>query len=428
MERKLQKIFIFSVVLSLISMDIPVYAASSQGNKEQKPDIIEESRAQREKLQQSIANARAVLDSSSGSASSSESTDIIRHTNGAAPSNYKPHGQLDTRKYDSSKIYNSSYSAPSTTVNADVVETQDQPSQQTTQVSTTPPVSVMDTVGNTAQSDSAPEQTSNPGSATTSSSAQTGPVSSSAPIVETSNEAMSNKVRAIYNLLPEPIRSDYEANGWKIKIVPQDVIREQDIIASYIPKFLGILAGLTDTGQQIIFLDDEYGDEAMSHEMGHYVDMVLLGSDDIPPSYSEEFRSIYELEKEGFKTSYPKSTSHEYFAEAFSLYIECAGSMQQDFPRTYEYMDRLISPYGGTTTKGKILTQSEKDDRYGIDFADLLNFDDSYKTYLNDLKQMMERGKNSPAVQRGIDAAKKGGGSLVDTIISGIKEAQKLGR
>ncbi|MBQ9605698.1 MAG: hypothetical protein IJV16_00780, partial [Lachnospiraceae bacterium] len=218
MERKLQKIFIFSVVLSLISMDIPVYAASSQGNKEQKPDIIEESRAQREKLQQSIANARAVLDSSSGSASSSESTDIIRHTNGAAPSNYKPHGQLDTRKYDSSKIYNSSYSAPSTTVNADVVETQDQPSQQTTQVSTTPPISVMDTVGNTAQSDSAPEQTSNPGSATTSSSAQTGPVSSSAPIVETSNEAMSNKVRAIYNLLPEPIRSDYEANGWKIKI------------------------------------------------------------------------------------------------------------------------------------------------------------------------------------------------------------------
>ena len=175
-------------------------------------------------------------------------------------------------------------------------------------------------------------------------------------------------------------------------------------------------------------MDDEYADEAMSHEMGHYVDMVLLGSDDIPPSYSEEFRNIYEQEKEGFKTDYPKSTAHEYFAEAFSLYIECAGSMQQDFPRTYEYMDRLISPYGGTTTKGKILTQSEKNDRYGIDFSELINFDDFYKTYLSDLDRQMDRGKKTPAIQRGLDAAKKGGGSLVDTIISGIKEAQKLGR
>ena len=405
----------------LVSADMPAYAASGS------QDIIEESRLQREKLRESINNARAVLDSSASTGSSSESIEIIRHTNGAAPSNYKPHGQLDTRKYDSSKIYNSSNSTPETTVNADVVEAQNQFSQ-TTQISQTPPISVMDTVGGATQTDSVPSQSGDSNATMTSPSAQTGAVSSSAPIVETSSEAMANKVRAIYNMFPEPIRSDFEANGWEIKIVPQDAIREQDIIASLIPRFLGILAGLTDTGQEIIFLDDEYADEAMSHEMGHYVDMVLLGSDDIPPSYSEEFRNIYEQEKEGFRTDYPKSTAHEYFAEAFSLYIECAGSMQQDFPRTYEYMDRLISPYGGTTTKGKILTQSEKNDRYGIDFSELINFDDFYKTYLSDLDRQMDRGKKTPAIQRGLDAAKKGGGSLVDTIISGIKEAQKLGR
>ena len=425
MRMRLRQICILSLILCLVTIDVPAYAANGQNNSGNGTDIIEESQLQRQKLRESINNARALLDSSSGSGTSSESTDIIRHTNGAAPSSYKPHGQLYTRTYDASKVYNTSYTAPDTNVNADYVITQDQTQPPAVQTTPAPVLGVMDTVGNTTQT---PSQTSSTGTTAGSSAASTASVSSSAPIVETSNEAMANKVRAIYNLLPEAIRNDYEANGWKIKIVPQDVIRDQDLIASYVPRILGILAGLTDTGQEVIFLDEEYGDEAMSHEMGHYVDMVLLGSDDIPPSYSEEFRNIYEQEKEGFKTSYPKSSAHEYFAEAFSLYIECAGSMQQDFPRTYEYMDRLISPYGGTTTKGKILTQSEKDDRYGIDFAELLNFDDSYKTYINDLKQMMDRGKNSPAVQRGLDAAKKGGGSIVDILISGIKEAEKLGR
>ena len=419
MNKRLISAIILTMLIMLPAADMRAYAASGS------QDIIEESRIQREKLRESINNARAVLDAAASTGSSSESIEIIRHTNGAAPSNYKPHGQRDTRKYDSSKIYNSSNSTPDITVNADVVEAQNQVSQ-TTQISPTPPINVMDTVGEATQTDPVPAQSGEANAASV--SAQTEVVSSSAPIVETSSEAMANKVRAIYNMFPEPIRNDFEANGWKIKIVPQDAIREQDIIASLIPKFFGILAGLTDTGQDTIFLDDEYADEAMSHEMGHYVDMVLLGSDDIPPSYSEEFRNIYEQEKEGFKTDYPKSTAHEYFAEAFSLYIECAGSMQQDFPRTYEYMDRLISPYGGTTTKGKILTQSEKNDRYGIDFSELINFDDFYKTYLSDLDRQMDRGKKTPAIQRGLDAAKKGGGSLVDTIISGIKEAQKLGR
>ena len=422
----MRRFFILMILAGLLSADTQAYAASGQKGNAENTDIIDESRAQREKLRESINNARAVLDSSSGSGSGEDSTEIIRHTNGAAPSNYRPHGQLYTRTYDASKVYNSSYSAPDTTTNEDYIVTQN----------ATPNISAMDTVGNmtqTAPATAQPVQT--PGADTAAqtastqiSPAQTSPVSSSAPIRESSNPAMTEKVKAIYNLVPEPIRSDYENNGWEIRIVPQDTIRSQDMIMSQVPKILGILAGLTDTGQKTIFLDDEYADDAMAHEMGHYVDMILLGSDDWPPSYSDEFRNIYEQEKDGFNSSYPKSSPHEYFAETFALYIECAGSLQQDFPRTYEYMDRLISPYGGTTTRGKILTQKEKDDRYGINFAELFDFDSEYKGYINDLKEMISKGINSPAAKRGADAVKKGGAGFWDTLISGIKEVQKAAK
>ncbi len=91
-------------------------------------------------------------------------------------------------------------------------------------------------------------------------------------------------------------------------------------------------------------------------------------------------------------------------------------------------MDRLISPYGGTTTRGKVLTQKEKDDRYGINFAEIFDFDSEYKGYITDLKEMINRGVNSPAVKRGAEAAKKGGAGFLDTLISGIKEVQKVTR
>ena len=120
---------------------------------------------------------------------------------------------------------------------------------------------------------------------------------------------------------------------------------------------------------------------------------------------------------------------NEYFAETFALYIEYAGSLQQDFPQTYDYMDRLISPYGGTTTKGKVMTKDEKEERYGIDFAEAFNFDDAYSSYLSELKQMIEEGLNNPATKRAIDHLKTSGKGLIDDIIRdwnrAIRESSK---
>ena len=420
MKKRFSLIFILGFIFIISFGDRTAYAASNDGGNG-KTDIIEESRQQREKLRESINKARAILDSPSSSDSGElrDSTEVIRHSNGAAPSSYRPHGQRDNHSYDTSKIRYNSNNTSDAGSSADYVVAQNQ----------SPDFNALDTVGNTSSVDSNPsEQASGTNGGTTtapasSTQASATPVSSTAPITESSNPEMSEKVRAVYNLIPEPIRKDYEDNGWVIKIVPQDTIRSVDPWMAQMPTIFGILAGLTDTGSKTIYLDDKYGDDAMAHEMGHYVDIVLLGSDDVPPSCSDEFRSLYDAEKEGFNSSYPKSDAHEYFAETFSLYVEYAGSMQKDFPRTYEYMDRIISPYGGTSTKGKTMTKEEEDNRYGIDFAEVFNFDDAYTGYISELQQMIEKGLNSPATKRAVDAIGKGGKNLLDTLISGVKRA-----
>lgn len=413
-----KKALIVSLALSLVSADTLVYAASDTGETGQKQDIIDESRAQREKLRQSIDNARAVLDSSSSTGSSEDSLSVIRHTNGAAPSNYKPHGQLYSPKYDASKIYSTTYASAAP---------EPAPSQPAVQTSSTP-VNILDTASGQQQTAVPQNNTgsrgSAPAAASSTASTSASPITSSAPITESSSPAMSEKVKAVYNLIPENIRKDYENNGWVIKIAPQETIRKEDPWLGSLPTIFGIIAGLTVTSQSTIYLDDKYGAEATAHEMGHYVDMVLLGTEDWPPSYSEEFRNLYEKEKNGFSDDYPKSDAHEYFAETFGLYIEYAGSLQQDFPQTYEYMDRLIAPYGGTTTKGKVMTKDEKEERYGIDFAEAFNFDEAYSSLWDEIGQMIEEGLNTPSTKRAMDHLKesgqdlkKSGKALVDDVV-----------
>ncbi len=424
LNKGLRLFCILSIILGLVFADTRVYAASDKNASGQSPDIIEESRAQREKLQQSINNARAILDSSSNSGLNKDSLSVIRHTNGAAPSNYNPHGQLYSPKYDASKIKGTTY-VSSTTDNT-LSQLADQRPVTTINVMDT--TTGMENTGSSRQStnQSNTKQASIPPSASSlTTSAATTSGTSSAPITESSNPSMSEKVKAVYNLIPADIRKDFEDNGWIIKIAPQATIRDEDPWLGQLPTIFGIIAGLTVTGKNTIYLDDKYGEEATAHEMGHYVDIVLLGTEDWPPSYSNEFNNIYEQEKNGFSDNYPKSDAHEYFAETFALYIEYAGSLQQDFPRTYEYMDKLISPYGGTTTKGKVMTKDEKDERYGIDFAEAFNFDDAYSSYLSELKHMIEEGLNNPATKRALDRLKQSGKGLIDDVIRDWNKVMK---
>lgn len=207
---------------------------------------------------------------------------------------------------------------------------------------------------------------------------------SSAPIVETTTDEIKNRVIAKYELLPEDIQTHFENNGWAIHIASEKTVQEQNIFSIPIPG--SIVSGLTIPFDKAIYLTDKVSDQSMNHEMGHYVDMVMLGEDGTAPSNSQEFVDIYNQEKAGFEDDdYPQSDSHEYFAETFCIYIEYAGDLQDVFPRTYQYMDSLISPYGGTKTNGAHMSEEEKDEREKNILAEGFDFDGIYGEMLKEL-------------------------------------------
>lgn len=207
---------------------------------------------------------------------------------------------------------------------------------------------------------------------------------SSAPIVETTTEEIKKKVIAKYELLPEDIQNHFENNDWTIHITSEKVVQEENLFSIPIPG--SIIAGLTIPYKSSIYLTDKVSDQSMNHEMGHYVDMVMLGEDGSAPSNSQEFIDIYNREKANFgDDDYPQSDSHEYFAETFCMYIEYAGDLKDKFPMTYQYMDNLISPYGGTKTNGVHMTEAEKDERKKNTIAEGFDFDGIYGEMLKEL-------------------------------------------
>ena len=402
----MKKIWIALLAAIILSNNsgAPVYAATTQTEETSQPDIIDESKAQREKLRQSITNAEAILESSSGTRSSKDSLSVIRHSSGTAPSSYRPHGQRDMPIYDTSRVYSSG-----NTGSSNVYSVEESSS-----------VGAMDTVDANPVVDTTVNQ---PASANTGASTALvpSPITSAAPITSSSKPSVNDGVSAIYSLIPEAIRNDYEQNGWVIKIVPDDEIRNKAGLIGMIPGFIGTVAGLTVIDENTIYLNDKYAEEAIGHEMGHYVDIVLLGSDDWPPSFSDEFNSIYESEKETFRSNYPKSDPSEYFAETFGLYIEYAADLKKDFPKTYEYMDRLISPFGGTTTLSRSMTEAEKTDRYGFDFTEVIKTVETWKKHISEVKKQVEAGMSTPAANR----FKNAGKGLIDSVKNGIMNGVK---
>jgi len=186
---------------------------------------------------------------------------------------------------------------------------------------------------------------------------------SSAPIKKSSSTTATGLVTEKYELLPDAIQDDFENRGWEIHIVPEKELHKEHLLLGEVPPVGQILGGVTVGIENRIYLNDGVADLSMNHEMGHYVDMVLFGNSGSAPSNTQEFIDIYQTEKGGFGDSYPKSDAHEYFAETFSLYIEYPGDLKKTFPKTYEYMDRIISPYGGTRMGLRKMTKEEKEQR-----------------------------------------------------------------
>lgn len=139
-----------------------------------------------------------------------------------------------------------------------------------------------------------------------------------------------------YDELPEVLKDKYEAMGYEMAIV--DEIGNSDY---------GVVIGRITHGTRTIMIKDEAGSarNTVFHEFGHLLDYRQLMTD---YSSTNEFKAIYEEEKENFKTiyggyEYAISTNKEYFASAFAEYMMNPDRLKSNTPRTYNYIEKCLN-------------------------------------------------------------------------------------
>lgn len=91
-----------------------------------------------------------------------------------------------------------------------------------------------------------------------------------------------------------------------------------------------------------IIVESAYINSSLIHEIGHAIDYLYGGGDFV--SKREDFMGIYELEKDKLieKDDYLKSSSSEYFAEAYMKYYLNTYSLKVKAPKTYEYLKSIL--------------------------------------------------------------------------------------
>lgn len=139
-----------------------------------------------------------------------------------------------------------------------------------------------------------------------------------------------------YDELPEVLKDKYETMDYEMVIV--DKIDQSDY---------GTVVGRIIHGTRIIMIKDNAGlaRYTVFHEFGHLLDYRQLMID---YSSTNEFKDIYEEEKENFKTvyggyEYAISTKEEYFASAFAEYMMNPDRLKSNTPRTYNYIEKCLN-------------------------------------------------------------------------------------
>ncbi len=121
--------------------------ASVSGNgSPQQQDILTESQQTRQELAGNVAAANALLSTISADGVPLDSTEIIRSSNGDAPSSYKPHGQMVSEKYKSygkktGYTVDTTPDSKTTKEPEAVITSNPQPQQTSSSSSTAPPAS-----------------------------------------------------------------------------------------------------------------------------------------------------------------------------------------------------------------------------------------------------------------------------------------------
>lgn len=145
------------------------------------------------------------------------------------------------------------------------------------------------------------------------------------------------KVWEAYDKLPDNVKEMLDDESYSIYVV--------DPLESTVEGYITLGRTFFRFGVIQISNKDIWVERTTLHEVGHVIDdesaFTFI-------SRSNEFKEIYQEEKENFKYvvidnhEYFISSEIEYFAQAFSEYMLNPEGLKMFTPRTYEFIDRCI--------------------------------------------------------------------------------------
>lgn len=156
------------------------------------------------------------------------------------------------------------------------------------------------------------------------------------------SHSMQNKQLEYWNRVPESVRNAFTEDGWEF------VLTDKSIAGTYYGTELGSIAGLTNTVDKIIYIEDRENAirRATVHEFGHYVDVAYGWI-----STSDEWIEIYRSEKDKLNEigrigdGHTTSSATEYFAEVFQQAINYPETCKESAPQSYEYIMGLLENF-----------------------------------------------------------------------------------
>lgn len=138
-------------------------------------------------------------------------------------------------------------------------------------------------------------------------------------------------------LIPESHLAFLKERGWKFELTTKDLAEEYD--------YPNYICGITLYEEKIIYIDaDEWAIRRSTiHEVGHAIGFELGWVES-----GEEFREIYEDEKDYFSDctavgdGHEISNVYEYFASVYQNMILDYDDTKSEVPRTVEYIEKCL--------------------------------------------------------------------------------------
>jgi len=145
--------------------------------------------------------------------------------------------------------------------------------------------------------------------------------------------------------IPDWLMDDFISIGGKVVLssTPMRDVKKQDKHNDDRYLTLGFFRVNGDTSVEIwVHCSAQAIEGALLHEFGHYLDRARGCVSD-----SDDFMSVFETEKNRFleieKNEYHISSTGEFFAECFELYLNNPRRLRKQCPQAFVFMDSLVS-------------------------------------------------------------------------------------